>query len=294
MAISIVINTFNESKNLARCLQSLSFADEIIVIDGGSSDETINIAKTFNCSIFTFPSRGFVEPARNFGIHKAQYEWIFIIDADEEVPTDLKKALLKYSDQSEIDYFRIPRKNIIFNKWIKHGNWWPDYQIRFFRKNYVIWKEEIHSIPLTTGKGQDMPAQEEMAIVHHNYASIQEFLERLNRYTTIQALESKASAFLWTDLLNQSCQEFLRRFFLAEGYKDGLHGLALALLQAFSELIVVLKRWEMHKFESVSENKLKQAFPVEVKRRTIEFGYWMEKTEMTKKTIFKRLIHLFS
>src|SRR4030042_2249641 len=185
MMISAVVHTFNEEKNIERCLSSLSWTDEIVLIDMGSKDRTCEIAKNYKVKIFQHPWTGFVEPARNFGLSKAKGEWIFILDADEEVPHDLAKFLLSESRNPSGDYYRISRKNIIFGKWIKHAGWWPDYQIRFFRKGKVSWIEKIHGIPLTKGHGVDMEPKERTSITHYNYQTLIQYIERMNRYSSV-------------------------------------------------------------------------------------------------------------
>jgi len=244
--VSVVINTLNEEKNLPRALLSVKdFADEVVVVDMFSEDETVKIAKDSKAKVYSHKKTGYVEPARNYAIQKAGGDWIFILDADEEMTTGLKKTLKKIIKNPTADYFRVPRKNIIFSKWIKHSRWWPDYNIRFFRKGFVSWNEVIHSVPMTKGKGLDLEASEENAIVHHNYESIEQYINRTNRYSSIQAkdLVDKGYKFDWKDLIQKPSSEFLSRYFQAEGYKDGVHGLALSLLQAFSELAVYLKTW---------------------------------------------------
>lgn len=249
--ISAVINTYNEERNIKKSLSSLSWVDEIVVVDMGSTDDTRKIAKEMGASVYTHPYMGFVEPARNFGIEKARGEWVFILDADEEVPSALSRFLLEKSNQKDINYFRIARKNIIFSSWIRYTGWWPDYQIRFFRKGAVSWVEKIHGIPFTTGKGLDLAADENLSIIHNNYQSVSQYLIRMDRYTSIMAKELLDSgySFLISDLFGKPISEFLNRFFAQEGYKDGLHGLALSLLQAFSELTVYLKIWEKKGFK---------------------------------------------
>ena len=134
--ISAVINTWNEGKNLAECLDTLDFVDEIIVVDMASTDDTKKIAKQYTDKVYDHPYVGYVEPARNFAISKATSEWVFVLDPDEEVSDNLKDKLVQIvSNNTEIDFIRIPRKNIIFGKWMKASMWWPDYNIRFFKKN---------------------------------------------------------------------------------------------------------------------------------------------------------------
>lgn len=246
--ISCLVHTYNEEKNIGRCLKSLKFATEIIVIDMGSTDKTLEIARNHPVKIYSHPYTGYVEPARNFGIKKAKSDWILIVDADEVISDKLKTEIMAITqDKSNLfSYYRIARQNIIFNKWIKYSGWWPDYQVRLFKNGSVNWSEKIHGIPITRGIGKDIKPIQDLAIIHNNYKSISQFLDRLNRYTSVQALELFQSQYQVTlsDLILKPTNEFVTRFFMLGGYKDGFHGFALSALQAFSEIIVVLKVWE--------------------------------------------------
>ncbi len=275
--ISVVVHTYNEEKNIDRCLSSLAWADEIVLIDMGSTDKTRQIAANYRVKLYTHPYTGFVEPARNFGIKKAQGSFILIVDADEEIPMTLADFIKVEVNQPKADFYRIPRKNIIFGKWIKHS-WWPDYKIRLFKKGSVTWVEKIHGVPMTKGLGFDVDTKEELSILHHNYYSIEQYLERLNRYTTIAAKELflENRRFKLTDLMEMPSREFATRFFVWEGYKDGIHGLALALLQSFSELITYLKLWELESFkeDKVSLNSAEKLLKEEQKHKQ----YWLYNT----------------
>lgn len=249
--ISAIVHTYNEETNIERALSSLGFVGEIIVVDMGSTDKTIAIAKKFKAKIFHHPYTGFVEPARNFAISKTTGDWIFIIDADEEVSKSLADTIRSCIKKNEYDYIRVPRMNIIFGKWIKHTGWWPDYQIRLFKKGHVEWVDTIHGIPITHGLGWDIDPTQENSIIHYNYQSMDQFLTRMNRYSTITAKEMFVSnrKFVLGDLFDKPSQEFIRRYFIWEGHKDGLHGLVLSLLQSFSELLTYLKLWELEEFQ---------------------------------------------
>lgn len=250
--ISVVINTLNEEKNLLRALTSVKdFADEIVVVDMMSEDGTQSVARKFGAKVYEYEKAGYVEPARNFAISKTTGDWILILDADEELQSSLLKKLRGIVKKPGADYYRLSRKNIIFGKWIKHSRWWPDYNIRFFKKGYVSWSEVIHSVPMTKGDGIDLEAREEAAIIHHHYQTVEQFVERLNRYTTEHAklLLKDGYFFEWSDLIRKPMNEFLSRYFQGEGYKDGLHGLVLAALQAFSEFVVYLKTWQYSGFD---------------------------------------------
>ncbi len=278
--ISVVINTLNEEKNLPNCLKSVkNLADEIVVVDMESDDNTVKIAKKFGAKVYSHKrTGGYVEPARNFALSKATGDWILLLDADEEISKTLENKLKNIIENPEADYYRLPRKNIIFGKWIKHSSWWPDHNIRFFKKNFVVWNELIHSVPTTQGKGLDLETSENFAIIHHNYQSIDQFVERLNRYTSRQAegLIKAGYKFSWPDIISKPSKEFAGRYFASEGYKDGIHGLALALLQSFSELVLYLKVWQQEKFQP-QEIKLSKVVD-EIKQTQKDINYWTADT----------------
>jgi (heptosyl)LPS beta-1,4-glucosyltransferase len=244
--ISAVVNTRNEEGNLRGCLETLQFADEIIVVDMESTDQTQKIAKGFTDKVFETKMVGLVEPARNFAISKAVGTWVLIVDADERIPKTLARKLIEISETDKADFVRITRKNIIFGQWTQHSRWWPDFNIRFFKKGTVQWQDEIHSVPITTGVGINLEAEETLAIEHHHYSSIDEYFDRALRYSTQQAKEMEASGYQFDarDLLSKPISEFISRFFAGEGYKDGLHGLVLAFLQMFSVMLIYLKIWQ--------------------------------------------------
>jgi len=278
--ISVVINTFNEEKNIRKAILSVAWADEIVVCDMQSVDETVKIAKSLGAKVVSYKQVNFVEPARNFAISSATSEWILILDADEQVPetlvTRLKELVKKNISAS---YVEIPRKNIIFNKWIKYTGWWPDYQIRFFKKGSVTWNNEIHSRPQTKGVGLTLESEEKWAIIHHNYQTVSNYLDRMGRYTEIQAEELFKSGyrFRWQDLFEKPLSEFLSRYFSNHGYKDGLHGLSLSLLQAFSFFVLYLKIWEK---TGLKEQDLGLAeFEGETKLISKDVDYWINQSK---------------
>jgi (heptosyl)LPS beta-1,4-glucosyltransferase len=250
--ISVVINTINEENNLPRALESVKdLASEVVVVDMESTDGTRKIAEKAGAKVFSHKNTNYVEPARNYAISKATGDWILILDADERISEKLVFELKKIVKESNADYFRLPRKNIIFGKWVKNSRWWPDYNIRFFKKGTVTWSEVIHSVPTTTGKGADLPDIEDNAIIHYHYTSIDQYIERMNRYTSVQAkvLRKEGYKFNWKDIIKKPSSEFLSRYFFGQGYKDGIHGLALAGLQSFSEFTLYLKVWQAGKFK---------------------------------------------
>jgi len=290
--ISVVINTLNEEKNLPRAIGSVkNFADDVVVCDMQSDDNTKGVAEDLGALVYDHKKTGYVEPARNFAISKASGEWVLVLDADEEVPPKLKERLRLLAKAPRADYFRIPRKNIVFGSWLKHSRWWPDFNIRFFKKGKVSWNEVIHSVPMTSGKGVDLPAEEDLAIIHYHYSSVEDYLERMNRYTSIQSknLIKEGHKFIWKDLIKKPLSEFLSRYFKGEGYKDGLHGLALSLLQAFSELILYIKVWQAEKFlpQATTPEEVEKEF----KQATAEIDWWLTETAIKSRDFLTSIPH---
>ena len=202
-----------------------NIADEIIVCDMESADKTAEVAKSLGAKVFVHKKVGYVEPARNFAISKASNPWILVLDADEEITEKLAVKINQILKSPKADYYRIPRKNIIFGHFMKHSRWWPDYNIRLFKKGSVSWNEIIHMVPMTEGIGGEIEEKEELAIIHHNYDSIEQYVERMNRYTSQFATLriSEGYKFSWKDLIVKPSNEFFSIYFFGEGYKDGLH-----------------------------------------------------------------------
>ncbi len=289
--ISVVINTLNEEHTIERAINSVKdFADEILVCDMHSDDNSAVLAKKLGAKVIMHKRLSFVEPARNFAISKASGDWILILDPDEEITDTLFKRLKEMVNKPIVSTFvEIPRKNIIFNKWIRSSGWWPDYNIRFFKKDSVKWSNKIHRPPETFGQGIKLPLDERWAIIHHNYETISSFIIRLNRYSDVQVKQLKDDGikFTWSDLINKPLSEFLSRFFAQRGFEDGLHGLALSLLQAFSELVVYLKLWEVKGFE---EDKISFTDLQEVsKKGSEELDYWYKYGNLSRNPLKRAL-----
>lgn len=288
--ISVVINTLNEEKNIKRALESVKWADEVMVCDMHSEDKTVDLAGKMGAKIITHDRTGYVEPARNFAISKASGEWVLVLDADEEIPLILAEKLQQIAKEPlETTFVEIPRKNIIFNKWMEASFWWPDYNIRFFKKGSVTWSNKIHSKPVASGQGLTLPAEEPLAIIHYNYTSVTQFIERMNRYSDIQAkhLFDEGIKFKWINIIDKPLSEFLSRFFANRGYEDGLHGLSLSLLQACSFLLVYLKLWEKEGFEK--QDLRVSEVQVEVKKVEKELNYWFKFSQLSKNPLKKLL-----
>lgn len=273
--ISLVVNVHNEADNLKKCLSSVKdICDEMIVVDMESTDHSAQVARTFGAKVYSHRYLHYVEPARNFGLTKATGRWILLLDPDEYLKKTLKSELLRITSRKDVDYVKIPRKNLVFGRWLRWSNMWPDYLIRFFKKGNVVWKKEIHSQPETTGNGLTLLDSEKLAINHRNYLTITSFITRALRYSSIQADELKQSGYKLktSDFILRPVQEFNSRFFRGEGYKDGLHGLAFCLLQSFAICLIYLRLWE--KTGATEKSLPKDSFVSASQESIFEYNYW--------------------
>lgn len=291
--ISAIVNTYNEEENIQKCLDSLTWVDEIVVVDMYSSDKTVEICKTYTDKVHFFKNVGYVEPARNFGINNADGEWIIILDADERIPEGLRKKIIEMVEKDEFDYIVLPWKSFIFGKWIQYTGWNYESHIRLFRKGYVTWSDEVHSLPECTGREfRLVPQSENEYIIHYNHASISQFMEKINRYTTAEAsnLIKKGEIFTLEALIRKPFLEFQRRFFAYKGYKDNLHGVGLSGLLNFYWFITYLKLWEQTKgqFASLDEKQIVNRVGEYTSQNFFEFLYsWhnYKKTALIKRII---------
>jgi len=282
---------YDSINNLEKCISSAyGFTDDVVVVVNGKSEEIGKFAKKFNAALYSHEFVNYVERLRNFGIQKAKFDWVLILDPDEEFQSSLAKKLKGVVKSDSVDYVLIPRKNIIFGKWMKHSRWWPDYNVRFFKKGKVSWSDEIHAPPVTLGRGMEIPINQDLAIVHDHYGSIEEYLERMGRYTSIQAstLKSEDYKFKWQDLLAKPTSEFLSRYFAGFGYKDGLHGLVVASLQATSEFVLYLKLWQGSKFKE-ADIMPDDLFKI-VKKQRKEFDWWVINSFLKSASAPKKLL----
>lgn len=276
--LSIIIHTKNSADTLEKCLDSAKFAEEIVIVDMQSSDDTKKIAQRFTHKFFTVEDSGFVETVRNFGIEKASQHWVLLLDADEEISDGLKVWLQSFltgtTDKEKAAAYFIPRKNIIFGQELKNTGWWPDYQLRLFKNGTVKWNTQIHSQPEVTGKTEKLPANPEHAIIHYNYKSVEQFVDRMNRYTSIAASQQGTEMPISSkQVIETFSNEFVRRMFVWDGKNDGSLGLSLALLQSTYELLTLMKRWEKNKFFEKNTDEEANIAAVSKMKQTLE--YWL-------------------
>ncbi len=287
--VSAVITVFNEEDNIERCLKSLKFADEIVVVDNGSLDKTVEIAKKYTDKIFSQKNNPKeIDLQKNFGFEKAESEWILSIDADEEVSPELANEILKILEpratgngpRAGVNGYFIPRKNIIFGKFIEHTGWYPDLQLRLFRKGKAKFvKAHVHEQVKLEGEAAYLSSD----LIHHHYNSILEFLDRtITLYAPNEAQDylNKGYVFSYFDAIRFPLNEFLSRFFARKGYKDGFHGLVLSMLMAFYHFLIFAFIWEKKGFKEYDKDDFLSETEKEFKKGGKEIAYWITKEKL--------------
>ena len=288
--LSVVISAYNAETKIKETLSAVSdFADEIIFINNSSTDKTREIAAKYTKNIFDRQNNPMLNVNKNFGFDQAKGEWILNLDHDEVVTPELRREILSIvsSDDSINGYF-IPRKNIIFGKWIAHTGWYPDYQLRLFKRGKGRFEEKhVHEFLKLEGEIGHL----ESPMIHYNYETITQFLLKMtNIYTPSEAENLIKSGYKMRpyDVIRMPFQEFLSRFFARQGYRDGLHGLAISLLMAFYHLIVFMRVWEYENYKDPEIDSFHLLID-ESKKSGKEFRHWVvvAQNEKEKSTIKK-------
>lgn len=295
--LSVVISAYNEEKKIEECLKSALFADEIILVDNSSTDNTAKITKKYTSRVFIRPNKQMLNSNKNYGFSRAEGDWILSLDADERISPELKeeiKSTIEQSNNETISGFWIPRKNIIFGKWIKHAGWYPDYQLRLMRRGKGKFPEEhVHEMIKISGETRYLNKN----IVHYNYETIFQFVDKLiNIYALNEAEQrlKKGYKFVWQDAIRMPIKEFLSRFFAREGYKDGFHGLMLSILMAFYHFIIFAIIWEKRGFKQIDGDRFLEDTEKEFRKSYKELLFWnfSEKIKTIKNPIKKTLLRL--
>lgn len=221
--LSVVILTFNSEKYLKEVLQSASFADEIIVLDSGSSDKTEQICKQFENVKFQHQSwLGFGKQKRA-AVEFTSNDWVFVLDSDEVIMPLLKDEILSVLKEPEFDAYKVARLNLFFGKEVRSMGLYPDFTVRLFNKNRANFNDkEVHEKVVVNGNTGEL----KNPLKHYAYESIEQFIAKQNRYSSLGAKKSKFKAIFnptWT---------FFRLFILKKGFMDGWRGYVIAKLYA--------------------------------------------------------------
>ncbi len=248
LKLSVALITKNEEANLRRTLESVRWADDVVIVDCGSTDRSEDIAREFGAKFFVEPWKGF-GAQKNSALEKCTGDWVLSLDADEEVSAELAeeiRALL--GGWPECDGYFLPRRNLFLGRWIRHGGYWPDPKMRLFRRGAAAFEERaVHETAHCVGRTGTLKGW----LAHHAYPTLEGYLEHMNRYSTLGAQEAAAkgktsrslAAFLW-NVWVVPIATFKYNYVLRLGFVDGREGLLLHLYHSAYVSWKYAKAWE--------------------------------------------------
>lgn len=246
MKISAAIIVFNERDNISEVCETVSWADEIVIVDSSSTDGTAEIARKYTDKVFDREFRGY-QDKHEFADSMTTGDWIFWIDADERVTPELLSsidAVRKKEEQALPDGFRIARKTWYAGRWIKHSGWYPDYQMRLYRKSASYWDGIApHQTARVNGKIETLKGE----LLHYTKRNLSEHHRVIDNYTTLAArhLFENGAASGGLKMLTAAIGGFVRTFVLKQGFRDGVQGLMIAIFTAYGAFLKHAKVWEL-------------------------------------------------
>jgi len=239
--ISAIIIAGHEEKNIAECLESVRWADEIVVVNSESKDRTVEIAQQFTGKVFIKKFEGYASQ-KYFALQQASNEWVLSIDADERVSSELREEISNL-DFSKADGFFVPRRNYFLDKVIRSCGWSPDYQLRLFRKSKTkVTDRRVHEGFVVEGKRDYLKNE----LIHYTHDTITNTLKKIGEYSTLEA-EEKVNQIKVTGpkIFFKSLWAFVQHFVIRRGFTDGVHGLMVSIIHAMTKSQVYMKIWEI-------------------------------------------------
>lgn len=236
LPVSIVIITFNEEKNLDRCLGSVSgIADEIIIVDSYSSDATLQIAASYNAKVVSRAFDGYAQQ-KNYATSLARNKWVLSLDADEELTPELKNSIISLGAAPVCSLYRIPRLTNYCGRWIRHCGWYPDLQGRLYNRTRGAWEEKkVHEF-WKLNSPDDKEGVLKGDLLHYSFASISEHMRKIEKYSELAALaaaeQGKSAGIL--KIIFSPFWHFFSEYFLKLGFLDGFYGFVICRLSAYS------------------------------------------------------------
>lgn len=244
--ISACVICFNEEQKIQRCLDSLRWCDEIVVLDSYSTDRTPEICRAITDRIYQHEWMGYVGQ-RNHVRDLAKNDWVLFLDADEEVSPKLRDEIQAWFSKETIPYagFEFPRMVYYLGRWIRHGEWYPDVKLRLFdRRRGRTEGQEPHDRVTVQGPVRRL----KNPLWHYTYDDIEDHVMTLNRFSTITAQQKfvAGTSLRWTDIVFRPALRFLKGYFLRAGFLDGGRGFVIASLAAYGAALKYIKLWELH------------------------------------------------
>jgi glycosyltransferase involved in cell wall biosynthesis len=241
--LAVTVIAWNEEERLRACLESVAWADEIVVVDADSGDKTVQIAREFTDKVSVRAWPGFATQ-KNFAIEQASGDWILSLDADERVTPELRARIRTIlENDGPADGYSIPRRNIFWGRWVRHGGLYPDYQLRLFRRSAGRFVEDaVHESVTVSGRVEPLVEP----LLHHSYRDLEDFVRRSNRYSTLSAQDwirrGRGAGLL--GLVTRPLGRFFSMYIAQGGFLDGWRGFVLAVLYAEYVFLRMAKVWE--------------------------------------------------
>lgn len=246
MGISVVINTYNAGQTLEKCLKTVSDFDQIVICDMHSTDNTVEIARQYNCKITYHEHTGFVEPARNYAISQADNEWVLVVDSDEGVTPELRDYLYDFIlSPGEVKGMLIPIVQFFMGKF-SHGLY-PLHVLRFMRKDSVYWAPVIHTIPEINGEVRKISSKrKDLALRHYDIVSLSYFVTKMNTYTDNEVAKNleKGKKITLFGILLSMLNRFIKFYIFKGGFRDGKEGFVYAYLFTVYKFLIYAKMLE--------------------------------------------------
>jgi glycosyltransferase involved in cell wall biosynthesis len=250
-SISAVLLVRNEEANIRWCLEGLRWCDEIVVVDMESDDNTVSIVREYTDRIYSHEIVVAFDSAKKFAIDKARNEWVLLVDADEMVPFELSVEIRNIVEKDEVDAVYFAFKNFILGEWNRAKVWWPNYHCRLFRKQVIDVSERVHAYfsVMDSARTKYLPAEEKFSFHHFAYRDTEQFIVKLNRYTSIEAkhMYDDGKKFSFYLLFKSTIKEFVDRYIRLRGYTDGVMGFFVSVLMAVYRTVACIKLWEMER-----------------------------------------------
>lgn len=245
LPISLVVITFNEESNIERCIRSVPFADDVVVVDSFSTDRTVELAQKCGARVFQEKWRGY-GPQKAFATEQAQQSWVLSLDADEALsPEAVTEIYAKFSDLNPEAGYLFPRRSFHLGRWIGYGGWYPDYQLRLFNKDHSQW----NSADLHEKVEVKVKLKLKAPILHWVFDGLSHQVVTNDRYSTLgaQQLFEKGKKFSYLKLIFKPWSKFVETYFWKRGFMDGLPGFIISVGAAYSVFLKFAKLWEMQR-----------------------------------------------
>ncbi len=247
--VSVVVITLNASRHLRQCLESVRWADEIVIVDSGSTDDTLTIARQFSDSIVHHDWAGY-GPQKQFAVSQAKHDWILSLDADESLSPELAGNIRRALQEGPPSYaYNLRRRNQFMGRWLRHGEGYPDLVLRLFDRRHARWSDDvIHEQVIYGGQPGELAGD----LLHRSEDGIDAYLEKQNRYTSLQAerLYQQGVSTNLAQLLLSPLLRFCKFYIVRRGFMDGVPGLVHIVIGCCNSFIKYAKLRELSKISN--------------------------------------------